>query len=162
MCVCVRGLSTPAVAQIARGASFLESSWNQIPTGFFNFGGFEQHKWEDPWGCSTTKHSINGPSWHKTNRIQSDCAYSMHVYVIRGADVWIDWRRCGSVHMFSHYKHAISKLFPDTMRTSSLAQHKSCFFKREFLIWHWKNESFLFLSWNFLRSLFDAHLNFHP
>jgi len=33
----------------------------------------------------------------------------------------------GSVHMFSHYKHAISKLFPDRMRTSSLAKYKSCF-----------------------------------
>ena len=33
---------------------------------------------------------------------------------------------------------------------------------REFLIWHWKNESFLSWPWNFLRSLFDTHFNFHP
>ena len=34
--------------------------------------------------------------------------------------------------------------------------------RREFLIWHWENESFLSWPWNFLRSLFDTHFNFYP
>jgi hypothetical protein len=40
----LRGLSTPTAAQLSGGASFLQITWNQILTGFFNWGSFEQHQ----------------------------------------------------------------------------------------------------------------------